>query len=149
MTVKDVNNKIALEVGVKAFLYQTPGKFLVLKRSFPYQGQKICKWDVPGGRIVPGEPLLKALKREIKEETGLKIGKVDKILAVQDILRVQGKHIVRITFLAKCMSCKVKIDPREHQSYQWLGVGELRKLRCDKYLTPLLREMTLMKLPQA
>lgn len=135
-------SKFTLEVGVKAFLYQTPGKFLVLKRVAPYDGQKICKWDIPGGRIVPGEPTLKALKREIFEETGVRVGKVDKILAVQDILRVQNKHTVRITFLAQCTGGKVKINSKEHQSYQWMKVGEMNKLRCDKYLTPVLKMLT-------
>lgn len=64
-----------LEVGVKVLLYSTPGKYLFLKRAKPYYNNSIRKWDIPGGRIIPGEILLKGLQREVKEETGLKIKK--------------------------------------------------------------------------
>src|SRR4030065_2848971 len=111
--------EILLEVGVKAFVYRNPGRYLILARADPYPGETTPRWDIPGGRIVPGEEIEKALAREIKEETGLKLEKIDKVLTVQDILREKGRHIVRITFLARC-SGRVKIDPREHREYKWL-----------------------------
>jgi ADP-ribose pyrophosphatase YjhB (NUDIX family) len=135
------NNSRALEIGVKAFLYQKPKKFLFLKRANPYQNNSIRKWDIPGGRIIPGELLLKALKREVGEETGLKIKRVEKILAAQDILRVTDKHTVRITFLASCLDGKVKIDPNEHCEYKWLTLNEIKKLRKDIYLKPVIKDL--------
>lgn len=133
---------IQLEVGVKVLLYfKKANKYLVLQRAQPYPGEKYCKWDVPGGRIIPGEPLVKALKREVKEETGLAVKKIDKILLVQDILRVKSKHTVRVTFLAETSSDRVRLDQKEHQAFQWLTLPEIAKLKHDIYIKPVLEEM--------
>ncbi|MDP3244624.1 MAG: NUDIX hydrolase, partial [bacterium] len=101
----------------------------------------IRKWDIPGGRIIPGEELLKAIKREVKEETGLRIKKIDRILAAQDILRVPTKHTVRITYLAQCLDDKVIIDKNEHSTYQWLTLDQVNNLRTDLYLKPVIKEL--------
>ena len=133
-----MKSKILLEVGVKAFI-KNGSKFLILKRSKPYPGDTIHKWDIPGGRIIPGEDVKKALKREIKEETGLRLKDVKKILAVTDIKR-DGKHTVRVTFKADVYPGKIKLDPSEHSDYRWGSIEELKKLRHDVYLTPVLKE---------
>ncbi len=142
-----MNNRISsdrvFEVGVKVFLYLTPGKYLFLKRAKPYLNNSIRKWDIPGGRIKSGEELIKGLKRELKEETGLRIKKIDKIIAAQDILRVPTKHTVRITYLAQCLGDKVVIDKNEHNTYQWLTLDQVKKLRTDLYLKPIIKELLL------
>ncbi len=132
-------DNILLEVGVKVFL-KNKNKYLFLKRAKPYPNQTICKWDIPGGRINPGEEVLKALAREVKEETGLILKGIDKILSIQDIKRVAGKHTVRITFLVNINGTKVKLDPAEHQNYQWLIIPEFKKLKYDRYLSPVIKE---------
>ena len=127
-----------LEVGVKALIKNTAGKYLLLLRAAPYPGDDKCRWDVPGGRINPGEELVIALKREIEEETGLIMVDSPQIIYAQDILRVIGKHTVRLTYIAKVKG-KVRLDPVEHQDYVWFSIGEIKKMNYDKYLTPVLK----------
>lgn len=50
------------------------GKILLLKESPKLSGQ----WELPGGGLDFGEDIFKGLRREIKEETGLKIKKIFK-----------------------------------------------------------------------
>ena len=69
-----------LQVGVKILLENREGKFLVLFRT----GGK-SYWDMPGGRINPGTPLIDNLKREVIEETGLKIKGIPELITVQDL----------------------------------------------------------------
>ena len=138
-----ISSDRTFEIGVKVLLYSVPGKYLFLKRAKPYLNNSIRKWDIPGGRIMPGEELFKALKREVKEETGLRIKKIDRILAAQDILRVPNKHTVRITYLAQCLNNKVIIDKNEHSAYQWLTLKQVKKLRTDLYLKPVINELLL------
>ncbi|MBI3984691.1 MAG: NUDIX hydrolase [Candidatus Levybacteria bacterium] len=139
----NISSDRIFEIGVKALLYSTPGKYLFLKRAKPYLNNSIRKWDIPGGRVLPGEELLKGLKREVKEETGLGIKKIDRILTAQDILRVPTKHTVRITYLAKCLEGEVVIDKKEHCDYQWLTLNQVKKLRTDIYLKPVIKELLL------
>lgn len=139
--IKMKPQKILLEVGVKAFVYKSPGNYLILERANPYAGEYTPRWDIPGGRIIPGEPIEKALAREIKEETGLKLEGVNRVLTAQDILRVNGRHTVRITFLAKC-SGNLKINPKEHSNHKWLTLKEIKNLHHDLYLSPVLKILT-------
>jgi ADP-ribose pyrophosphatase YjhB (NUDIX family) len=56
-------------VGVGAVIVED-GKAIIIKRANdPYKGQ----WSIPGGRVELGEPLADAVRREMREETGLDI----------------------------------------------------------------------------
>jgi len=133
---------ITLEVGVKAFIKNTEGKFLVLKRAKPFTGETRKRWDIPGGRIIPGEKLEQALQREIKEETGLQIDKIITVLAAQDILRVKGRHTVRLTYLVACHNPgTIILLPEEHTEYQWVSLKKLQSLRHDTFLDQVIKQL--------
>lgn len=53
-------------VGVYAIVVRANTLLLVAKTRGPYKG----KYDLPGGRMEPGESSLQALSRELLEETG-------------------------------------------------------------------------------
>ncbi len=125
-----------LQVGVKAFIKNSKGQYLLLKRCSPYSGETECRWDIPGGRINPGEPLDEALAREIKEETNLVMKDPPEILYAQDILRVEGKHVVRLTFEVSAKGEVLLSD--EHTEYKWMSKFQMRKTFHDLYLTPVI-----------
>src|SRR5436190_15304266 len=67
-TVKEPN----LTKFVGAIVQDKQGRILVSQRSLNskmYPGQ----WQVPGGKVEKGEDYLRALEREIKEETSLEV----------------------------------------------------------------------------
>lgn len=132
--------EIILQVGVKAFLKNTRGEYLVIKRSSKKYPNALGKWDIVGGRINPGTKLLDNLAREIDEETGLKIIGEPKLVAAQDILNVPGKHIVRLTYV--CIADgEVKLDIEEHDEFRWLTKQELQKMEdFDVYAKELVTE---------
>ena len=58
-------------IAAKAFINNN-GKILILKESSKYlDSSHVGKFDVPGGRLKPGESFYDTLIRELKEETGL------------------------------------------------------------------------------
>lgn len=131
-----------LEVGVKVFLRRSDGKFLLLKRAKPHYGQNYCQWDIPGGRIIPGETQLEALQREVQEETGLRLEGPLQVLGVQDILHLPGKHVVRISYLATCTDTEaVQTRPKEHSEFRWLPLEELHTLIQDNLINELLEKL--------
>ena len=136
-----MDKEIKLQVGVKAILKNGLGQFLLLIKSgekYPEIGKDI--WDIPGGRINPGVPLLENLKREIFEETGLELKSAPKLIAAQDILRIEGLHVVRLTYVAN-IEGDVKVDGNEHTGYKWVSLDELKQVEVlDIYLKALLDE---------
>ena len=129
-----------LQVGVKVLLKNREGKFLLLQKSlekYPEMGDD--RWDMVGGRINPGTSLIENLRREIKEETGLDLGAVPRLIAAQDILRVPGRHVVRLTYVAT-IDGEPTLD-EDHDAYKWLTLDELRahpEGTIDRYLKELL-----------
>jgi 8-oxo-dGTP pyrophosphatase MutT (NUDIX family) len=57
-----------LHIGIYGLIEQEECILVVRKSRGPYKGL----FDLPGGRPSHGEPLLEALSREIKEETGIR-----------------------------------------------------------------------------
>lgn len=98
-----------------------------------------AKWNIPGGRINPGSALIENLKREVKEETSLDLAEEPKLIAAQDILRVEGRHVVRLTYTANITG-----EPQlneEHTEFRWFTLEEMKKLteaELDIYFKELL-----------
>lgn len=130
-------NDIELRVGVKALLKNDQGQYLLIKRNTKKYPEIQGVWDIPGGRIEAGVDYLENLKREIREETQLDLTEEPKLLAAQDILRVPGKHVVRLTFVG-FISGEPILDLEENTEYRWLTFDELKNntfnLDLDLYL---------------
>lgn len=132
---------ITLQVGVKAFLKNTDGKYLLLHRSSEkYKGTK-GSWDIVGGRIDPGNPLMENLKREVAEETQLKITSEPKLIYAQDIILTEREHhIVRLTFTALTEGQPI-LDTSENVEFRWLTIEELKKQEdLDIYVKEILEK---------
>jgi ADP-ribose pyrophosphatase YjhB (NUDIX family) len=131
---------ITLQVGVKAFLKNKEGKYLLVKRNMEkYKGAKGA-WDIVGGRIDPGSPLIENLKREVKEETQLEIIGEPVLICAQDIMPNAERHIVRLTYVANTKG-EPKLDTSENLEYKWLMVDEIKKQEdLDIYVKEVLEK---------
>ncbi|MCD6105953.1 MAG: NUDIX hydrolase [Thermoplasmata archaeon] len=114
----------APRVGVSALIRQGDTVLLVKRGAEPGKG---C-WALPGGLLELGEDLADAVKREVREETGLLVEPTD-VVAVQQY--VEGRvryHYVLITF-----ECEVRGgSPRpgsDAADVSWFPVAEALKLR--------------------
>lgn len=114
-----------LFVATKAVIVEG-GKILVLREAKYEEGTNEGKWDVPGGRINPEEPVLDGLRREVMEESGLEV-EVGEVLAVHETFpNIKGEdcHIVRIYYQAKPLNSKVILS-LDHDKYEWVCKADL------------------------
>lgn len=127
-----------LQVGVKIFLRNPEGKYLLLRRNTEkYAGIK-GEWDIPGGRINPGSLLMENLRREVKEETQLEIISEPKLIYAQDIIPNDERHIVRLSYVGKTKG-EPTLDISENVEFKWLSLDELkRQENVDMYVKKIL-----------
>jgi 8-oxo-dGTP pyrophosphatase MutT (NUDIX family) len=118
------------------------GKILIIRESGAYaEGTKIGHYDLPGGRLKPGEHFNRTLGREVFEETGLKI-KVGKPIAVNESWpTVKGKkwQIVRMFFECRALSTDVKLSV-DHDAYKWINPAEYKGANIIRNLWPVFEE---------
>lgn len=129
---------LPLQVGVKAFLKNKDGKYLLVRRAPENRHLVNGIWDVVGGRIEPGTDLIANLAREIKEETGLALTSSPQLFLAQDIIRAD-KHVIRLNYLSTADG-EVKLSP-EHDAFLWLTRDEIATQDgLDEFVAGALKE---------
>lgn len=121
-----MDSQIILQVGVKVLLKNKEGKFLFVRRNPKKYPEVGAVWDIVGGRINPGTTLFENLKREVKEETGLELVKPVSLIGAQDILKVEGKHVVRLTYLGEIEGEPVMDE--DNTEYAWFSLEQVKQL---------------------
>lgn len=58
-------------IHVVCSIFEQDGKILICRRKEGLKNEG--KWEFPGGKVIDGESMLKALRREIKEELNVDI----------------------------------------------------------------------------
>lgn len=128
-----------LQVGVKILLKNSQGEYLLVRRNPEKYPEIGARWDIVGGRIEPGTPLIDNLKREIKEEVGLEYRGEPRLVSAQDILKLPDRHVVRLTYLGE-IDGEPKIND-EHLEAKWFSAEEIKRLskdELDNYLKELI-----------
>ncbi len=79
-------------------------------------------WDLPSGSMEKGETIIQTLKREVKEETGLKVEPIKLIGVYQNYLR----GAVNFHFLVKVISGKLTLN-KEANDFGYYNYKKLPK----------------------
>ena len=99
-------------------------KVLLTKRNVaPYKNY----WCIPGGHIEWGETVEEAVKREVREETGLNI-KPKFFKYYNEIIPKIKWHAVTFTFIGKTTGL-IKINRNEVKEFKWFTKKEIDKLK--------------------
>jgi nucleoside triphosphatase len=94
------------------------------------------KYTVPGGHIELGERAEDAIRREVKEETGLDSEPVELLIMQQAIYPKdyhKHEHFIFMDYVCKAKSMEVKLDGRELQEYTWVSPQQALKLNLEEY----------------
>ena len=99
-------------------------KVLILRQSSRGGMIKNDQWDLPGGKLKKDELLQKAIRREVREETGLDINDFILVTGSIESFKPKGKRLGLIYF-AESKKTQIRIDPMEHSGFQWLDVKKI------------------------
>lgn len=111
-------------LSVKAVVRDREGRCLLLRRSAASKANA-GKWDFPGGKIEPGEPIDQALRREVAEETGLAISVRRVVGAAQSEL--PDRVVAYLIMEAEPESGDVRLG-EEHDDYRWASIAEMAQM---------------------
>lgn len=109
------------------------GRVLAQQRAFPPEAAG--RWELPGGRVEPGESAANALVRECREELA-----VDVVPGKQlgpDVPLTSG-NVLRV-FLARLAQPTATPLPVEHAALRWVDATELAELNwldADRAILP-------------
>jgi phosphoglycolate phosphatase-like HAD superfamily hydrolase/ADP-ribose pyrophosphatase YjhB (NUDIX family) len=102
-------------------------------------------WGIPGGKIKWGEPSEAALRREIKEETGLRVMDIEFVL-VQDCIHsgefYRDAHFVLLNYTCRCGGKPgVKLNHEARES-RWVTLAEAGKMQLNMPTRVLINAVT-------
>lgn len=103
---------------VGALIRDDSGRMLLFKTA-KWSGL----WGIPGGKIEWGEPSESALRRELREETGLEVDGIEFVL-VQDSIRsaefYREAHFILLNYTCRALPGQVVTLNGEAQEFAWV-----------------------------
>ncbi|NMH68493.1 NUDIX hydrolase [Bacillus sp. RO3] len=109
-------------LAVAGLVVDENGKWLVVKKK--YSGLK-GMWSLPAGFVNAGEAVDEAVKREVKEETGLHT-EVKGIIGVRSgVIQQDISDNMMIFLLENKRNTSIKIEEKELWDVQWRSPDEL------------------------
>lgn len=108
---------------VVAVIVDTDDRVLLTKRNVPpFQGE----WVMPGGKIDLGEPIVAALKREVREEVGLEVEVGELIDVFEHVTPGEDNyHFIIIYYRCTPLYCDVSHNREEVAEARWVRRDEL------------------------
>jgi len=100
------------------------------------------RYTIPGGHIELGERIEDALRREVREETGLDIYDIQ-FIGIQECIFDEAfwekKHFIFIDYMCKTESTEVRLNS-EGQDYIWVSLDEVFNLPIEPYTERTIKE---------
>ncbi len=112
-------------IGVGAYIFNEKGEVLLGKRKGSLAGGE---YAAPGGHLEFGESFEEAVKKEVMEETGLEVGKIEFFYVDNNLryIKSAGKHYVTLSFRVEYIGGEPKVmEPEKVESWYWYALDNL------------------------
>ena len=126
---------------VVSAVLEIDGKLLVMRRNKekPLGGF----WELPGGKVDPGETPQVAIEREMMEETNMVVKASDVITAID---WDSGKQIIRIMYVrCELISKDIEPDLIVHDAFKWADQSNILENTFPPSNTEYIKEYFMKK----
>ncbi|MGB9707737.1 MAG: NUDIX domain-containing protein [Candidatus Pacearchaeota archaeon] len=107
-----------------------PLRYLLLRRKLHWKG-----WEFPKGGVIAREKIENTVRREVQEETGLKVLNIIPFKSKGEFTydkktqrERKAKGFSYILFGCEVKKGRVKISKKEHDNFKWLSYAKAVKL---------------------
>jgi 8-oxo-dGTP diphosphatase len=130
MTANSSNIRLAVDAVVFGYSKRDGVSVLLIQRKYPPFKNA---WAIPGGFVLNGESLETAVRRELEEETGIKVNYLEQLYTFGDPGRDPRQHIVSVAYFALVKSAKYEKlkASTDAENAQWFSIKDLPKLAFD------------------
>ncbi len=129
-----------MEIGiiVNIIILNQKGEILIIRRTKSNDVEPGL-WDIPGGTLEQGEDPAMGVKRELKEETGLEVGRLKIINQLSSVDKKKNKQFVRLIFNSDDVDGEIILSPDEHDEYKWIKLEEISNYNCASFIKDLFK----------
>ncbi len=118
-----IQGKDYIGVGCGAFIINDKGELLLQLRNKAPEKEY---WSIPGGRVELFETFEEAVKREVKEETGVEVEVISLLGICDHIIKNEERHWVSPSYLCKIIEGEPQIlEPTKHLDIKWFSLDKL------------------------
>lgn len=127
-----------VRVGVGAIVKRADGKVLLGERHGSHGANKMA---FPGGHLELMESWEECARREVEEETGLKVTSPFRHVATtNDPMSDEGKHYITIFMMAEAPSGlePINMEPHKCKGWEWVSWEQLANFPDEKLFIPVI-----------
>ncbi|MFK7060749.1 NUDIX domain-containing protein [Flavobacterium oreochromis] len=125
------SQNIRIAVDGVVFAYANSSLYvLLIQQKF---GTNTLHWALPGGLVKANEPLIDAVKREIKEETNVTVNYIEQLYTFgDDIYRDSRNRVISVAYFALVNPSHLKLMANtDADAVAWFKIDEVPKLAFD------------------